>query len=126
MAPISWQSRKFNRVTKSPLASEALALNEEADAGLLMASICQEVFGLSVLPKVLCRTDNESLKEALYSPKVVSDRRLRIDIARLREMVKEDEIQVEWIEKRKQLAGFMTKKVASSVELLEVLSTSKH
>ena len=33
--------------------------------------------------------------------------------------------EVEWIEKRKQLADCMKKKVASSVELLEVLSTSK-
>ena len=73
---ISWQSKKLNRVTKSPLASEALALSEAADAGVLIASIWQEVFGLSVLPRVLCHTDNESLKEALYSSKVVSDRRL--------------------------------------------------
>ena len=65
------------------------------------------------------------LKEALYSSIVVSDRRLRVYIAHLREMVEEDEIQVEWIEKRKQLADCMTKKVASSVEFLEVLSTSK-
>ena len=99
IAPIIWQSKKLNRVTKGPLASEALALSEAADAGFLLASIWQEVFGLLVLPKVLCRTDNESLKEALYSSKVVSDRRLRVDITRLREMVKEDEMQVEWIEK---------------------------
>ena len=84
---------------RSPLASEALALSEEADAGFLMASIWQQIFGLSVLPKVLRCTDNESLKEALYSSKVVSDRRLRVDITHLQEMVKEDEIQEEWIEK---------------------------
>ena len=125
VAPISWQSKKLSHVTKSHLASEALALSEAADAGFLMASIWQEVFGMSVLPKVLRRTDNESLKEALYSSKVVSDRCLRVNITRLREMVEEDEIQVELIEKRKQLADCMTKKVASTVELLEVLSTSK-
>ena len=107
------------------MASEALALSEAADAGVLLASIWQHVFGLSVLPKVLCYTDSESLKETLYSSNVVSDRRLRVDIACLREMVEEDEIQVEWIEKRKQLADCMTKKVASSVEILEVPSTSK-
>ena len=36
-AHISWQSKKLNRVTKSSLASEALALSEAADAGFLMA-----------------------------------------------------------------------------------------
>ena len=99
VVPISRQSKKLNRVTKSPLVSKTLALSEAADAAFLMASIWQEVFGLSVLPKVLCRTDNDSLKEALYSSKVVSDRHLRVDIACLREIVKQDEIQVEWIEK---------------------------
>ena len=116
VAPVSWQSKKLNRVTKRPLASEALALSEAADASFLMASIWQEVFGLSMLPKVLCRTDNESLEEALYSSKIVSDRHLQVDITCLREMVEENEIQVEWIQKRKQLADCMTKKVACSVE----------
>ena len=60
-----------------------------------MASIWKKVFGLSVLPKVLCRTDNESLKEALYSLKVVSDWRLRVNTARLQEMVEEDESRVD-------------------------------
>ena len=49
VASISWQSKKLNRVTKSPLVSEALALSEAADAGFLMASIWQDVFGLSVV-----------------------------------------------------------------------------
>ena len=39
VAPISWQSKKLNCVTKCPLASEALALSEAAGAGFLMASI---------------------------------------------------------------------------------------
>ena len=121
VAPISWQSKKLNRVTKSPLASEALALSEAADAGINLA----RSLWLVSATEVLFRTDNESFKEALYSSKVVSDRYLRVNIAHLREMVEEDQIQAEWIEKRKQLADCMTKKVASSVELLEVLSTSK-
>ena len=33
VTPILWQSKKLKRVTKSPLASETLALGEAADAG---------------------------------------------------------------------------------------------
>ena len=37
--PVTWQSKKLARVTKSPLASEALALGEGVDAGYLVAAI---------------------------------------------------------------------------------------
>ena len=35
--PISWQSKRIQRVTKSPLASETLALGDAADAAFLIA-----------------------------------------------------------------------------------------
>ena len=98
VAPISWQSKKLNRVTKSPLASETLALSEAADSGFLIASMIQEMFSLSSFPKVECYTDNASLTETLRTSKIVSDKRLRVDIARLREMVAEGEIIVKWVE----------------------------
>ena len=75
VAPISWQSRKLNRVTKSPLASETLALGEAADSGFLIASMIQEMFNLSSFPKVECYTDNASLTETLRTSKIVSDKR---------------------------------------------------
>jgi len=36
MAPILWSSKKLRRVTKSPLASEVLAIGEASDAGILI------------------------------------------------------------------------------------------
>ena len=48
--PISWQSKRIQRVTKSPLASETLALGDAADAGFLIASLIKEVFGLPSPP----------------------------------------------------------------------------
>ena len=71
VAPISWQSKKLSRVTKSPLASETLALSEAADAGFLVASMMQEIFRLSHLPPVLCLTDNSSLTETLHTARII-------------------------------------------------------
>ena len=124
VVPISWQSKKLTRVTKSPLASETLALNEAADSGFLIASMVQEMFGLSSLPMVDCFTDNGSLTETLQTSKIVSDKRLRVDIARLREMVAEGEINVSWVEGREQLADALTKRGASTARLLDVLNSS--
>ena len=124
VVPISWRSKKLDRVTKSPLASETLALSEAADSGFLMSSLIQEIFGLSVLPPVHCFTDNESLTRALGTSNLISDRRLRVDIARLREMVSKKEIDVFWIDGKAQLADSLTKRGASTLRLLDVLSTN--
>ena len=43
LAPIMWQSKKLNRVTKSPLASETMVLAEAADAGFLVAAMIKSV-----------------------------------------------------------------------------------
>ena len=122
VAPISWQSKKLDRVTKSPLASEALALSEAADAGFLASAMLQEIFQLRKLPPVTCKTDNSSLVQTLNSSNIVADKRLRVDISRLKEMMVKEEIQVEWIEGFKQAADVMTKAVANSELLRDILN----
>jgi hypothetical protein len=123
LVPMSWQSKKLHRVTKSPLASETLALGEGADAGFLVASMVKEVFGLDTLPPISCITDNSSLVQHLHTSKISSDRRLRVDMSRLREMVQEGEITVSWCPGKLQLSDCLTKNTASSTSLLEVIST---
>ena len=43
-APITWKSKKLERVTKSPLASEISAIADASDSGFLVASIIKQVF----------------------------------------------------------------------------------
>ena len=111
-------------MTKSPLASETLALCEGADAGFLVSSLVREIFNLPSLPPVQCYTDNRSLTDTLVTTRVISDRRLRVDVARLREMVAEKEICVTWVDGKSQVADALTKRGASSVSLIEVLNSS--
>ena len=44
VVPLSWQSKKLPRVTKSPLASETMILGEGADMCYLLASTLQEIY----------------------------------------------------------------------------------
>ena len=125
VAPIMWQSKKLNRVTKSPLASETMELAEAADAGFLIAAMVQEVYNLQRFPPVECFTDSLSLTEFLKTSHVIQDTRLRVDVARIREMLKLKEITVKWVRNEFQLADPLTKAGASSVKLLEVLRTAK-
>ena len=124
-ALLSWSSKKLHRVTKSPLASETLSLGEAADAGYLIASMWQEVFGLISLPEIQCVTDNKSLDEMLKTTNVITDMRLRVDVARLREMTNLKEISVNWTEGKNQLADTLTKKGASSDKLLTTLENAQ-
>ena len=123
--PFMWQSKKLNRVTKSPLASETMELADAADAGHLAAVIVKEVFALSNEPNVKCFTDSKSLIDHLQTSHVIQDSRLRVDVARIREMIALNECEVKWVPNDKQLADPLTKAGASPNKLLEVLQSGK-
>ena len=122
-APIAWKSKKLDRVTKSPLASEVSAISDAADSGFLVASIVKEIYKLESLPKIELRTDSKSLKEHLGTTKVIQDPRLRVDTARLREMTNIGEVEVTWVSTEFMLADCLTKKDASSDLLRQVLAS---
>lgn len=120
--PISWQSRKIRRVVKSTLSAEALALLECAESAVYLARILSEISGGEKF-KIKCYVDNKSLVDALHSYKNVDDRRLRIDIAVLRDMLERGEIgEVSWVDASQQLADCLTKKGASTERLRAAVS----
>ena len=66
--------------------------------------------------------DNKSLVDALASSKQVEDRRLRIDIAVLDDMLAKKEINcVKWVDTCNQLADCLTKRGASTEKLRAAL-----
>ena len=113
-SPISWQSKKIRRVIKSTLAEETLAFQEDAENCYILRSIIDEIYQLppEESVQVKCLTDNQSLCDTLYSTKIISDKRLKVDICMIRKMIENKEIsQVSWIDTKKQLANCLTKKV---------------
>ena len=90
-----------------------------------MASILREVTGCGSL-KVKCFVDNKSLVEAIYSCRCVEDKRLRIDIAVLQDMIGHREIdEVVWLESSLQLADCLTKRGASTDRLRAAVSRDR-
>ena len=77
--------------------------------------------GLDHVPTVNCYSDSKSLLDHLRSSKVVQDLRIRVDIARLRQMVELGEIIVIWIDGKRQLADPLTKRGVSASHLIQVL-----
>ena len=124
--PVLWRSKKLKRVTKSPLASEILAVGEASDGGIFIANVVKELYKLKKMPKVTCITDSKSLKDNLNTSNTVDDMSVRVEMARLREMVNRNEIKYVWVQSKENLADVMTKKTASSDALLDVLMSGQH
>ena len=124
-APVTWKSKKLDRITKSPLASEVMAVADAADSGFLVASIVQEIFQLRKAPSIDICTDSKSLQEHLETKKVIQDPRLRVDTARLREMTEIGEVEIKWVPTRLMLADALTKNCASTELLRQVLVSGK-
>ena len=128
MTPISWSSRRLKRVVKSTLAAETLAQVAAVETAYWIATIIQEVLWDSKhkLPYIECRTDSRSLFENAQSLKPVLDKRLRVDIAIVHQMLEKGELQkILWVEKEKQLADPLTKRGVSSNQLLQVIADGK-
>ena len=118
-SPISWSSNRIKRVVRSTLAAETLASADGADAALFLARMIQQFLSSEV--KVECYTDSRSLFESAGSTKIVSDRRLRVEISTIREMIQKEEINLQWIDGKYQLSNVLTKKGASPFSLIETL-----
>ena len=120
--PIYWESRKIRRVVKSTLAAETLALLDCAETAVYIRRIFQELCKCDDIP-INCYIDNKSLFDALMSKKKVDDRRLRIDVAVLKNMQENHEIaSITWVGTAHQLADCLTKRGASARHLRSVIS----
>ena len=117
-ALIAWQSRKLKRVARSTLMAETFACIEGIDCSLLCAKILGDLTNVDNV-KVYCYTDNSSLIESIYSTKYVSDKRLRLEIGYLKEIVAKEGVLMRWISTDKQLADCMTKERSNTKDRMK-------
>ena len=124
VSPIAWQSKRIKRVVKSTLAAETLALVEASEASLWIQCVIKEVLNEELSAE--CFTDSKSLYEASYSMTNLLDKRLRIDIAIIREMLEKKEIEkVNWIPTKEQLADCLTKRGSNPLLLLQAMTANQ-
>lgn len=117
---------------KSTMASETLAWVEAAEAAFWVAELYSEVTGNyidrttnNVIP-IECFTNSCQLVEVVCFISPILDRRLRIDMSILNEMLEKKEIKkIKWVNSNNQLANSLTKRGASFDLLINVLFTGK-
>ena len=123
--PLYWESKKIRRVVKSTLAAETLAATDAVDMAFYLGNVLSQVLyneDKNVIPIQLV-VDNYSLYENVYSTKNVTEKRLRIDLAILKQMVNEGNLKIIWTESKGQLADVLTKKGANSLKLMEAFES---
>ena len=125
--PLVWHSRKIKRVVQSTLAAETLALVDGCEEALILSMVLGEVINGDKEKKlpILCLTDNKNLFETAHTSNVLSERRLLIEMAIVRQMVGRKEISLGWVEGKEQLSDVLTKNGASSASLKEVLERAQ-
>ena len=102
---LKWQSKKISRVIKSTLAAETLALLEGAENAYFVKQLMVGILGKVADIGIHCLTDNKSLVDSVNSTNTLTDYRLRIDMACLRNMVSNGELSsVNWVKTEDQLA----------------------
>ena len=123
---ISWRSGKIQRVVKSTLAAEGLSLSDGLDEAVYVKRVLCELMGLMPdknLP-IIGVTDHEGLFKSIHSTKLVGDRRLRIDLAAVKESLDSGLIkEVKVCDTKDQVADVLTKKGVDGSRLLSVLQT---
>ena len=126
--PISWTSNKIKRKVSSSLSAETLALHDALDEGLYLQAILTETLcdNNEQKIKITAKTDNKSLVDNLISTKQVSEKRLRINIAEIKRMQEQQEIEeIKWIQSKYQLADILTKSGVDPQPLLETIKNGR-
>ena len=94
---LSWSSKKVRRVVKSTLAAKTLALQDGLDDAFFIQMLFERVINKRY--QIIAFTDSLSLYNAIYSSKTVEEKRLRVDISSIQEMISERLVKsVHWIE----------------------------
>ena len=119
---LSWRSNRIKRVARSTLAAETLSFMEASDTAFFISRLLNEITRKPInYVSINCYTDSQSLFETIGTSNLTTDRRLRVEISAIREMVNRNEIRVHWLRKDKQLSDVFTKKGASYTSLMRAL-----
>ena len=124
VSPLCWSSRKLRRVCRSTIAAETMALLDVSEACFWLQNVMNELL-TTPLDTTVIYTDNKSLYQAAHSSSTIEEKRLRVELAGIRESINRREFKLMWIETRLQLADCLTKQGADSTRLLDVLQAGK-
>ena len=123
---VCWQSKRLKRVARSSLTAEAIGMSDALDAAIYTAALYSDMM-LGKSDKLLpieVMTDNRSLIDNISSKKLVTEKRLRIELSAIKEVLSDQtQNRVIWVPTKKQLADVLTKHGPSVLPLLSAIES---
>ena len=128
-SPIYWRSKVIARVCKSAKSAETCALEDAIDTAINIGRQVHQLRTGRVEDKscrIIAKTDSKGLVDTLDTTKQVSEGRMRLNVARIKEYRKLREVEsIKWIPTTHMLADALTKARADPSRLIKVLETGK-
>ena len=117
-APLSWVSNRIKRVVRSTLAAKAIALNNACEDAIYLGKMISMLSMDNPTIPIVAFTDNKSTLDTINSSTSVSDKKLRLEIALLRETQERKEVEIMKVPGKDNISDVLTKRGASSKSLL--------
>ena len=121
---MAWKSKVGKRMAHSTIEAEAIGVGGALEIVVFLWEIWREMSGDEIT--VIGKIDSKKLERAIGSTMGVSNRRLRTDLATIKEALEVGEVaEILWIESEKQLADGLTKVGGREALLMEYISAAE-
>ena len=123
--PVSWKSTEVCHVARSNIAAETLAFTKGAHTACFINQLFEL---LSLIPPTLqitTYTGNKSLHGSAKTTSQILDPRLHVETSAIMEMNKRGEINLQWINEKRQIVDGLTKKGVTCISMLTTLKNRK-
>ena len=118
------EGEEEGRVVRSTIKAEAISLGEAMEMAVFLKEVWREILG-EVL-EIVWRTDSITLEMVIILNTAVSNRRLKIDLAAIKEASEDGDVRsLIWIGGREQMAACLTKIVKKEGLLLRYIMGTK-
>ena len=117
--------KEFEEGSKCTFSAETLALEKALESCFMIENLLCEMSNKEMHPDIFptyCYADNKSLVETVNSTKTSTEKRLKVDICIISEMIEKLQVkQISWCDSSSQLADCLTNAGPSCEKLLRVL-----
>ena len=122
---LAWSCAKIKRVVKSTLAAEMLSLSDGLEHAIYLRHVILELIGQKDIP-ISAVVDNQSVVDSVYSTKAVEDKRLRIDVGSIKELLNRKEVdRVCWVPGSAMIADVLTKRGVANYDIIQLLQSGQ-
>ena len=124
--PVLWWANKIKRTCNSAMEAELLSMNCAIDQAVYLRETLEEISGIRDKLPVTVQLDNNDCYQAVHANVAARERRLRGEIARVRDnLILGDISNIVLVSGKEQLANGLTKATASNYEVLEIFQTGR-